>query len=68
MMHKLDGQKAHRIEETWTKVKDKLGEIFRTLLPGADATLQPLTGHSILDGRILMMQRTFISAMLIFSS
>lgn len=53
MMHKLDDQKASRIEETWLKVKDKLGEIFRTLLPGADATLQPLAGHPILDGRML---------------
>ncbi|KAK9829006.1 hypothetical protein WJX72_003368 [[Myrmecia] bisecta] len=46
----LDEKKREALEKTWLKVNQDFGSIFSTLLPGTSAKLDPVEGHSFLDG------------------
>ncbi|GMH40446.1 hypothetical protein BSKO_08350 [Bryopsis sp. KO-2023] len=46
----LDERKVRELEETWKKVKVKMGEIFEILLPGATATVEPLPNEPLSRG------------------
>jgi len=46
----LDRKKNEALETTWRKVTKDLGSIFSTLLPGAQAKLEPVAGGTVLDG------------------
>jgi len=47
----LDEKKNEALQETWDKVNRSFGDIFKTLLPGTTAKLQPPDGsRSVLDG------------------
>jgi structural maintenance of chromosome 2 len=46
----LDMKKNEALEITWRKVNQDFGSIFRTLLPGTSAKLDPPENMSLLDG------------------
>ena len=46
----LDEKKREALEKTWVKVNQDFGSIFRTLLPGTDAKLEPPEGQEFLAG------------------
>ncbi|XP_011496174.1 PREDICTED: structural maintenance of chromosomes protein 2 [Ceratosolen solmsi marchali] len=47
---KLDEKKKSTLLEAWERVNKDFGSIFNTLLPGADAKLEPPENQSVLDG------------------
>ena len=51
VIEELDVKKNEALQETWAKVNRSFGDIFKTLLPGTSAKLQPPDGsRSVLDG------------------
>lgn len=46
----LDEKKMQAVEKTWRKVNTDFGNIFRDLLPGTSARLEPPEGMSVEDG------------------
>ena len=46
----LDAKKNETLKKTWAKVNRDFGSIFSTLLPGANAKLEPEEGKTVLDG------------------
>lgn len=50
VIQELDEKKRQAIEKAWEQVNRDFGSIFSTLLPGANAKLEPPEGHSPLDG------------------
>eukprot|EP01125_Pyxidicula_operculata_P012226 TRINITY_DN4006_c0_g1_i1.p1 TRINITY_DN4006_c0_g1~~TRINITY_DN4006_c0_g1_i1.p1 ORF type:complete len:1112 (-),score=370.22 TRINITY_DN4006_c0_g1_i1:73-2940(-) len=46
----LDKKKNDTLEKTFKKVNEDFGKIFSQLLPGTQAKLEPMEGHSFLDG------------------
>lgn len=52
MIAELDEKKREALEKTWRKVNQDFGSIFSTLLPGTAAKLDPVEGHSFLDGKV----------------
>jgi len=53
----LDKKKNEALQKTWEKVNKDFGSIFSTLLPGAEARLEPQEGQSFLEG--LMVKVAF---------
>jgi structural maintenance of chromosome 2 len=49
-IRELDQKKAEALQATWEKVNGDFGSIFRTLLPGVDAKLEPPAGGTVMDG------------------
>ncbi|XP_038075031.1 structural maintenance of chromosomes protein 2-like [Patiria miniata] len=49
-IQELDEKKNEALKKAWAQVNKDFGSIFSTLLPGTQAKLQPVEGHSILDG------------------
>jgi structural maintenance of chromosome 2 len=47
---KLDEKKKTTLLEAWERVNKDFGSIFNSLLPGADAKLEPPENQSVLDG------------------
>ena len=47
---KLDEKKKSTLLEAWEKVNKDFGSIFSTVLPGADAKLEPPENQTVLDG------------------
>ena len=43
----LDAKKNETLKKTWVKVNRDFGSIFSTLLPGANAKLEPEEGKSV---------------------
>ena len=43
----LDAKKNETLKKTWAKVNRDFGSIFSTLLPGANAKLEPEEGKSV---------------------
>lgn len=50
VIDELQAKKNETLNKTWTKVNRDFGSIFSTLLPGANAKLEPEEGRSVLDG------------------
>ncbi|XP_012285924.1 structural maintenance of chromosomes protein 2 [Orussus abietinus] len=46
----LDGKKKESLLKAWQEVNKNFGSIFSTLLPGAEAKLQPPENQTVLDG------------------
>lgn len=53
VMEELDEKKREALQTTWKKVNADMGSIFSTLLPGANAKLEPEEGKTFLDGKFL---------------
>jgi len=49
----LDDKKKKALKKTWEKVNKDFSSIFSTLLPGADAKLEPPEGLDVLDGLVI---------------
>ncbi|XP_049787512.1 structural maintenance of chromosomes protein 2 [Schistocerca cancellata] len=50
VLQELDEKKKQALRQAWTQVNKDFGSIFTTLLPGAQACLQPPKGKDVLDG------------------
>ena len=50
VIEELDAKKKVELRAAWDKVNKDFGSIFSTLLPGANAKLQPPEGRDVLDG------------------
>mmetsp|Transcript_25105 Transcript_25105/g.59524 ORF Transcript_25105/g.59524 Transcript_25105/m.59524 type:complete len:1178 (-) Transcript_25105:240-3773(-) len=53
VMVELDEKKNQALKTTWAKVNRDFSSIFHTLLPNAQAKLQPPEGGTVLDGLVL---------------
>jgi len=53
VMEELDEKKNQALKNTWAKVNRDFSSIFHTLLPNAQAKLQPPEGGTVLDGLVL---------------
>ena len=49
VISELDLKKNETLKKTWVKVNRDFGSIFSTLLPGANAKLEPEEGKSVSD-------------------
>ncbi|KAG1673906.1 Structural maintenance of chromosomes protein 2 [Nymphon striatum] len=50
VIKELDEKKNEALKKAWQQINKDFGSIFSTLLPGTQAKLVPLEGHTILDG------------------
>jgi structural maintenance of chromosome 2 len=50
VIQELDVKREQVLEGTWQQTNVHFCEMFRTLLPGTEATLQPCEGRHFLDG------------------
>lgn len=57
----LEKKKKEVIMLAWEQVTRDFGSIFSTLLPGANAKLQPTDGNTVLDGLEVMIKLLSIS-------
>lgn len=46
----LDKKKRDTLKLAWKQVSKDFGSIFRTLLPGSDAKLEPPPNRTVLEG------------------
>ena len=47
VIDELEQKKQETLQKTWAKVNRDFGSIFSTLLPGANAKLEPEEGRSV---------------------
>ena len=50
VIKELDEKKKETLRKAWEQVNKDFGSIFSTLLPGAQARLDPPEGKDVLDG------------------
>lgn len=50
IIKKMDEKKVEKVEKAWRSVNDNFSSIFSTLLPGAQAQLQPVYQNNALHG------------------